>query len=91
MLAPGDIVLISNLENNSKLGLILGKGKSEKDFLVSFCKTAFEEKNPDEFSQILIESDLDHFNNNEKIMVELNNISTINAKNLNKLGKYQKF
>jgi CDP-6-deoxy-D-xylo-4-hexulose-3-dehydrase len=87
MLAPGDIVLISNLENNSKLGLILGKGKSEKDFLVSFCKTAFEEKNPDEFSQILIESDLYHFNNNEKIMVELNNISTINSNNLNKLGK----
>lgn len=86
MLVPGDIVLISNLEDNSKLGLILGKGKSEKDFLVSFCETEFEEKNPDEFSQILIESDLD-FDNIKKIMVELNNISTINSKNLSKIGK----
>ncbi|MDP1553081.1 MAG: aminotransferase class V-fold PLP-dependent enzyme, partial [Methanobacteriaceae archaeon] len=86
MLAPGNIVLISNLEDNSKLGLILGKGKSEKDFLVSFCKTEFKEKNPDEFSQILIESDFD-FDINEKIMVELNNISTLNSKNLNKIGK----
>jgi len=87
MLAPGNIVLISNLEDNSKLGLILGKGKSEKDFLVSFCKTEFEENNPDEFKQILIESDFDYFESNEKIMVELNNISTINSNNLNKLGK----